>query len=170
MLQHNASKSKSTEEEIIVGKIEMDDAPSLISANMHDDNYTIINGSLPATNKQKRYNEEEALSSYERHQKARRDTNPPEKLKLDEFESFASNVIAQLRNMPFEEALKLQLKIQALITEERLRYMEDCKRQGKCAEASSQVFEPIVKIENSFGNYGSSSSNRDPLNDGVDMA
>ncbi|XP_046399470.1 uncharacterized protein LOC124165965 isoform X1 [Ischnura elegans] len=40
-----------------------------------------------------------------------------------EFEAFGRSVAAQLKNIPFHVALRLQLKIQTLITEERLKVM-----------------------------------------------
>ncbi|XP_071446762.1 uncharacterized protein [Hetaerina americana] len=40
--------------------------------------------------------------------------------KDSEFEAFGRSIAAQLKNMPFSVALQLQLKIQTLVTEERL--------------------------------------------------
>lgn len=48
-------------------------------------------------------------------------SNASAALKKTEFDVFGESVAAQLNNMNFEDALELQLKIQKLMTEERIR-------------------------------------------------
>lgn len=47
----------------------------------------------------------------------------------DEFQFFASNIAAQLRELPLDRALKLQVNIQNLVANERIKFFEDLKAE-----------------------------------------
>lgn len=59
----------------------------------------------------------------------------------DEFDIFATHIAAQLRLLPLQNALKLQEKIQALVTKERLACVtEHTNKRGKKNEEDMSVY------------------------------
>lgn len=53
---------------------------------------------------------------------------PVAKQRTAEFEAFAKSIVTQLSSMPYLDAIRLQLKIQMLVTEEKLKSLERTKQ------------------------------------------